>query len=142
MKLRPPAAATRPPLLLPRQARAVRRRRALGLAAAGSLAIALGGCYVRIDGDGLAIGGLEITQQPADAAATVGAQAFFAVGAAATGTLSFQWQRDGIELGGARQSSYRTPPVTLADDGARFSVRVCNELACVESRAARLTVVP
>ncbi len=100
------------------------------------------GCYVSIGTDGdIAIGGIDITQQPQDQTVTAGSSARFAVGVAGTGALRFQWRRNGADIGGATSFSYTTPPTSAADDGALFSVRVCNDIACVTSRSARLTVL-
>jgi hypothetical protein len=70
-----------------------------------------------------------------------------------TGTLSVtpttnaltaqQWQKNGIFIAGATNLTYTTPPVTLADDGAQFSIVVTNLLnpaTVVTSSVAVLTV--
>jgi len=121
------------PIVVPRTPRL-----AAPVAAAAALLVA--GCYVTL-GDGIGIGVVDITQQPADVTATVGAQASFAVGVAGTTPLSFQWMRNETSIDGANAFSYTTPPVTRADNGARFSVRVCTSLACQLSRSATLTVL-
>lgn len=104
--------------------------------------LVLAGCTVSVGDDGVTIGVLDIVRQPEDARAAVGATASFSVAVLAVGVIRYQWRRDGADLAGATQSTYTTPPVTAADDGARFAVRVCNEAACTLSAEARLTVLP
>ncbi len=100
------------------------------------------GCYVSIGTDGdIAIGGIDITQQPRDQTVTAGSSARFTVGVAGTGPLRFQWRRNGADISGATSFSYTTPPTSAADDGTLFSVRVCNDIACVTSSSALLTVL-
>jgi hypothetical protein len=70
----------------------------------------------------------------------VGGRASFGVSAISTGRITYQWRRDGIAIAGATAASYLTPAVTLADDGATFSVRLCNALGCRDSDGAVLTV--
>lgn len=65
-----------------------------------------------------------ITSQPAGQTVAVGATARFTVAATGTGTLSYQWSRDGTAIAGATAATYVTPAVTLADNGASFTVAV------------------
>jgi glucose/arabinose dehydrogenase len=81
-----------------------------------------------------------IAQQPADARAGSGQSVSFRVGAGGSAPLFFQWQRDGVDIGGATSTSYVLPVVSLDDDGAAFRVRVWNALGSALSRAATLTV--
>jgi len=53
--------------------------------------------------------------------------------------LSYQWQRDGVDIPGATSPSYTTPPLTTGDD-ALFSVTVINSAGTVTSRDTQLTV--
>ncbi len=117
----------------------VRWTLALIALAAGVLAA----CYVYIGADGSTGGGLlDITQQPRSQTVTAGARATFSVGVAGTGTLTFQWHRNGVDVAGANGVSYTTPPTVLADDGSLFTIQVCNELLCRTSSSALLTVLP
>jgi Immunoglobulin I-set domain len=120
-------------------ARRLRRPLRLGCAmlVAGAL---LSGCYVSI-GDGVDVGFIDITTQPQDVSATVGSIARFSVGVAGSGNLRFQWRRNGADLANSDRPTYETAPVVLADDGAVFSVQVCNAFSCTGSRGATLTVV-
>jgi hypothetical protein len=56
--------------------------------------------------------------------------------------LTYQWQKNGVNISGATSSSYTTPPVSMADNGAKFTVTVTNFKGKVASDAATLTVVP
>lgn len=82
-----------------------------------------------------------IATQPVDVTVAAGDSASFSVVANANGAeLSYQWRRGGIAIAGATGAGYTLGPVTLADDGATFSVVVTNAVGSVESRAAVLTV--
>ena len=84
----------------------------------------------------------EITAQPAGQRITEGATATFIVEAVGAESLSYQWRKDGVNIPGAVNASYTTPPTALADDGARFTCVVSNTHGSAESDAAALTVVP
>ncbi|MBS0379828.1 MAG: immunoglobulin domain-containing protein [Proteobacteria bacterium] len=81
-----------------------------------------------------------ITTQPADTTVTAGKTATFAVVAAGTAPLSYQWKKNGTAIGGATAASYTTPSETTADNGATFQVTVSNSAGAVTSRSAVLTV--
>ena len=81
-----------------------------------------------------------ISQQPASVSAAVGQNATFAVVAAGTGPLSYQWLKNGVAIAGAVSATYQTPVLALADSAAQFSVRVTNSKGSVTSSAAVLTV--
>ncbi len=81
-----------------------------------------------------------ITQQPRNASVTVGEKAKFQVVATGAPPLSYQWRKNGVNIAGATAAKYKTPPTTLADDGARFSVVVTNNLGSATSQDARLSV--
>ena len=117
--------------------------RRLAGAAGVVLALLLGGCYVAVGVDGVIVGGVSFVEQPDDATVRAGQRATFAVGVAATSTpVTYQWLRDGGSIAGATGPGYETSPTVASDDGARFSVRVCNDRVCVLSDSAVLTVVP
>jgi hypothetical protein len=82
-----------------------------------------------------------ITTPPADQMVTVGQTATFTVTATGTAPLTYQWQRNGVDIPGATSSSYTTPPLTAADDGATYRVIVSNASGTVTSAAATLTVL-
>src|SRR6266446_6819024 len=80
-----------------------------------------------------------ITTQPVDTTVTVGQTAHFTVTATGTNPLSYQWTKNGVNITGATQASYTTPPTTLADDGSHFAVTVTNSAGSVTSNNATLT---
>jgi len=67
-----------------------------------------------------------------------GQSATFSVTAAGTAPFSYQWKKNGSNVG-ANLSSYTTPITTLGDNGARFSVVVTNAAGRAESNEASLT---
>ncbi len=82
-----------------------------------------------------------ITTQPANQTAVSGQTATFSVVATGTAPLSYQWQKSGANISGATSSTYTTPAVASADNGASFRVVVTNGAGSVTSNSATLTVV-
>jgi hypothetical protein len=60
--------------------------------------------------------------------------------AAGSGTLAYQWDKNGTAVAGATSASYTTPPTVAADSGASFTVVVSDAAGQVTSSAATLTV--
>jgi len=81
-----------------------------------------------------------ITTQPANQTVTAGQTATFTVTAAGTAPLTYQWQKNGVNIAGATSSSYTTPATTTSDSGSTFRVVVTNTAGTVTSSAATLTV--
>lgn len=81
-----------------------------------------------------------ITTQPANASVTAGQTATFSVVATGSGTLAYQWRKNGTDITGATSASYTTPATITADNGAQFTVVVSNAYGSVTSTAATLTV--
>ncbi|MEP6742850.1 MAG: immunoglobulin domain-containing protein [bacterium] len=81
-----------------------------------------------------------ITMQPADQTVTEGQPATFNVSANGTALLSYQWQRNSVDVAGATASGYTISTTTLADNGARFRCVVTNGFGSVTSNEAMLTV--
>ena len=81
-----------------------------------------------------------ITTQPSSSGVTVGQAATFNVQAIGGASPAYQWLRNGVEIAGATTSRYTTPPVTAADNGATFAVRVSNSAGSITSVAGTLTV--
>lgn len=108
------------------------------------IALALGGCYVSIgvDDDGFIGPGLDIRQPPQSQTVLVGQSASFAVDVVGVGPITYRWRRNGVDIPGATSFTYITPPATLADDGTLFTVRVCNDVMCLTSSPALLSVLP
>ena len=82
-----------------------------------------------------------ITTQPASITVTAGQTATFAVVAAGTGPLTYQWQKNGSNISGGT-ASYTTPATSTSDNGSTFVVTVSNSKGSVTSAAATLTVNP
>lgn len=81
-----------------------------------------------------------ITTQPANLTVNAGQTATFSVVATGSGTLAYQWRRNGADVAGATAASYTTPATTGADSGAQFAVVVSNASGSVTSATATLTV--
>jgi len=81
-----------------------------------------------------------ITIQPAAQGVALGQAATFAVSAAGTAPLSYQWQQNGKPITGAAAPSYTTPATMPADNGVMFSVVVSNAAGSVSSSSAKLSV--
>jgi hypothetical protein len=86
--------------------------------------------------------GPSITQQPASQTIFHGDPVTFSVLATGSGTLRYQWLRDGAAIAGATRSSYTLSAVASGDNDAGFAVRVTNTLGSVTSALAVLTVDP
>ncbi len=83
-----------------------------------------------------------ITTEPTALNTPVGQIATFSVTASGTAPLRYQWNENGVAINGAASSTYTTPAVTPADNGASFTVTVTNNLGSVTSDAASLTALP
>jgi hypothetical protein len=69
---------------------------------------------------------ITITQQPADITVEENRKGTFSVVAAGISELgpavSYQWQKNGVDIPGATTAAYTTPLTTLADSGTKFKV--------------------
>ena len=81
-----------------------------------------------------------ITTSPTNQTVTAGQTATFTVVAAGTAPLSYQWQKNGVNIAGATAASYTTPVTATSDSGSTFPVVVSNTAGTVTSAAATLTV--
>jgi large repetitive protein len=86
-----------------------------------------------------------ITVQPSNQTVTAGATATFSVTATGSGTLTYQWRRNGTSIGGATSASYTTPVTTVsggsANNGDVYSVVVTGDTSpAATSSNATLTV--
>lgn len=81
-----------------------------------------------------------IQTHPADQTVVSGNTATFQVVASGSVPLRYQWQRDGMDIPGAIQAVYVLGSATMADDGAKFSVSISNQMGSVTSRTATLNV--
>lgn len=85
----------------------------------------------------------EVVQGPRALTVEDGASASFTVVASGSQPLRYQWLRNGTPIEGAVFEFLRLPAVSrAADNGARFSVRVGNDLSEITSAEAVLTVNP
>jgi glucose/arabinose dehydrogenase len=81
-----------------------------------------------------------ISTQPVDVTVAPGEPATFSVTASGQQPLSYQWQRDGVDIPGATSSSYTLPAAAASDNGAQFRVVVSNTAGTATSSSATLTV--
>lgn len=81
-----------------------------------------------------------ITAQPQNASVTAGQTATFAVTATGSAPLLYQWSKGAAAISGATAASYTTPAISLADNGAIFSVAVTNSAGSTVSKDVILTV--
>jgi hypothetical protein len=77
---------------------------------------------------------------PANQSVVEGQSATFSVTAVGTEPLSFQWQRNGVDIAGATSSSYTRTSIPLSDSASQYRVAVSNSFGSVYSSAAILTV--
>jgi hypothetical protein len=82
-----------------------------------------------------------IAAQPASQAVTTGANVTFTVAASGSGTLSYQWQKDGTAITGATGASYSIT-TTLPADAGSYTCVVTNSAGSSTSAAGTLTVYP
>ncbi|MBI5472802.1 MAG: carbohydrate-binding protein [Ignavibacteriae bacterium] len=81
-----------------------------------------------------------ITSHPSNQSASAGQAATFTVSAAGTTPLFYQWQKNNLDVGGATNTSYTTPPVSTSDNGSTFRCIVSNSAGTVTSNSATLNV--
>lgn len=81
-----------------------------------------------------------ITVQPQDSTVHAGETAGFSIGAVGR-NLSYQWQRNGVNIPGATSSGYSFT-TTSADDGTTFLCIVTNANGTVTSHTVQLIIIP
>ncbi|HXU83619.1 MAG TPA: PQQ-dependent sugar dehydrogenase, partial [Polyangia bacterium] len=81
-----------------------------------------------------------ITDQPDSKTVSVGQSVTFTVGASGSGTLTYQWQRNGANISGATSPSFTLASPQLSDSGAGFRCMVKNSVGTTTSNTATLTV--
>ncbi|MDQ3002592.1 MAG: PQQ-dependent sugar dehydrogenase [Fibrobacterota bacterium] len=82
-----------------------------------------------------------ITQQPTSKTIGVGASETLTVAASGAAPLSYQWQRNGVDIAGATGAAYTLNNAQLSDSGAKFRAQVSNPAGAVTSNEATLTVI-
>ncbi|MEW6158563.1 MAG: discoidin domain-containing protein [Verrucomicrobiota bacterium] len=88
---------------------------------------------------------LTITQHPQDTAAGLGQSVTFRVTALAAGgdagLITYQWQKDEVDIPGANEATYTTPPIGTSDGGKKFRCVVGYPgLQGIPSNAATVTI--
>ena len=83
-----------------------------------------------------------ITLQPQSQSVSPGAAATFTVNADGTAPLTYQWQKNGAEIGGATANTYTSPATAAGDNGSTFVVIVSNAAGQTVSSVATLTISP
>ncbi|MDX6558619.1 MAG: hypothetical protein QOF72_1668 [Blastocatellia bacterium] len=81
-----------------------------------------------------------INSSPADQTVTQGQPATFSVSAVGSTPLTYQWQRNTVNISAATSPSYTLPSAALADSGAKFRCVVSNGFGSATSNEATLTV--
>jgi glucose/arabinose dehydrogenase len=81
-----------------------------------------------------------ISTQPSSTTVSAGQTARFTVTASGTAPLTYQWQRNGVNIPNANAASYSFT-TTANDDGAMFRVIVSNSVGSATSNAATLNVL-
>jgi glucose/arabinose dehydrogenase len=81
-----------------------------------------------------------ITQHPASQTVSAGQSATFSVSASGAPPLSYQWQRNTVNIPGATSTSYTIASVSASDNGAQFRCMVSNSAGSATSNPATLTV--
>ncbi len=80
-----------------------------------------------------------ITIQPVALSTCIGSNVIFAVTATGSGSLTYQWRKDGVNIPGATSSSYAINGITTGDI-ASYDVIVTGNCGPVTSAAAALTI--
>ena len=81
-----------------------------------------------------------ITTQPTAQTAAAGQAATFSVVATGVPGPTYQWKKNGIDIGGATGASHTTPATVAGDNGSSFAVVVSNSSGAVTSNTVLLTV--
>ena len=83
---------------------------------------------------------VKIVSQPVNNTQIAGQPASFWVAATGAAPITYQWQKNGVDIVGATSNWFTTPPAALADNGAQYRAVVTNGSASVFSNTATLTV--
>jgi glucose/arabinose dehydrogenase len=81
-----------------------------------------------------------VTSDPTNQTVLQGTPATFTVGANGTAPLSYQWQRNMVNINGATHNSITLANPVLTDNGAKFRCVVTNAFGSATSNEATLTV--
>lgn len=80
-----------------------------------------------------------VSTHPTSLSVSEDAAAIFSVAASGNPLPTFQWRKDGIDIGGATAATFNIPAVTSGDVGD-YTVVVSNPLGSVTSNVASLTI--
>jgi len=83
-----------------------------------------------------------ITAQPSAGTVSIGQSVTLSVTAGGSTPFTYQWKRDGSNIGGATSASYTTGALTFADNGAQFACVVTNSFGSVTSNSVTIAVQP
>lgn len=83
-----------------------------------------------------------ITTHPLNKTVSATQPATFNIEASGAPPLSYQWQRNNVNISGATSSSYTLANVSASDNGAQFRCVVTNAYGNATSNSATLTVTP
>ena len=106
-----------------------------GLAANGTLTFSTSPTFFTA----AAAGSPVITTQPVAQAVSAGANVTFTVAATGSGTLTYQWLKDGVAISGATLSTLSLPAVSSTNAGS-YSVKVTNAIGSITSTGFVLNV--
>lgn len=109
--------------------------RKIGATVLMTLSLALTGCLTD-DADE----GPSISTNPSDQSVAVGQAATFTVVASGTGSLTYQWTRDDVEITGATATSYTVTATSLLD-GSEFKCKVTDTKGTTTSSAGVLSIL-
>jgi hypothetical protein len=82
-----------------------------------------------------------ITSQPMSRFVTVGDSVLFTVSATGSPTLSYQWQRNGVDIADTNGDYYYLDSALMSDNGAVFRCVVTNGAGSASSNEATLSVI-
>ncbi len=85
--------------------------------------------------------GTIINTQPANQSSCLGGSVTFSVSASGSGTLTYQWKKNTIDIPGATAASFTINPVVAAD-AANYTVVVNSSCGSTTSNIATLTILP
>jgi hypothetical protein len=110
---------------------------ALGVASLVALSLFLTGCLTDDKGD--EDSGPTISVSPSDDIVNEGQLATFSVVASGTGTLEYQWTRNGVDMEG-RNAATLTFTANDSDDNAEYRCKVSDDNGSTTSNPARLRI--
>ena len=96
-------------------------------------------CIVLVCASQSSIAALQIVRQPQNQIVWIGAQASFTVAARGAKKITYQWQKDGVNLPGQTKSTLRIKKTVPADWG-RYGVLVSSGSTSLESETGTLVV--